>query len=428
MVRSSGFRPTPGRVLHVIGRSLPADQTGYSVRTQCIARAQRQAGLDPHVVTELGFPGGPKSAAEAVTTMLDGVQYHRLDAGREVPVRLDQRLALTVSHVAHLVERVRPAVLHAASDFHNALVALEVGRSFSIPVVYEVRGFWEDTWLARHHRGAATPERYHLLQGIERACARAADRVVTLADTMRAELVAGGVPEQSIFLVPNAVDVDVFRPAPRDEQLARKLDIQPAETVIGYVSSLERYEGIAFLLHAIASLASHGHHVRGLIVGDGPEREQLVNLRADLGLSERVIFTGRVSRDEVLRYYSLIDVFVVPRTSDRVSRLVTPLKPLEAMATGKAVVVSGVAALIEMISDGKTGCVFRPEDAESLVSVLEPLVADAGRRGQLGAAARRWVVEHRTWQNVGQLYRELYQSMGVPLDREESTHERRSHQ
>jgi glycosyltransferase involved in cell wall biosynthesis len=163
-------------------------------------------------------------------------------------------------------------------------------------------------------------------------------------------------------------------------------------------------------------------------VGDGPEREQLVNLRADLGLSERVIITGRVSRDEVLRYYSLIDVFVVPRTSDRVSRLVTPLKPLEAMATGKAVVVSGVAALIEMISDGKTGCVFRPEDAESLVSVLEPLVADAGRRGQLGAAARRWVVEHRTWQNVGQLYRELYQSMGVPLDREESTHERRSHQ
>ena len=168
-----------------------------------------------------------------------------------------------------------------------------------------------------------------------------------------------------------------------------------------------------YLLHAIADLVQRGHDVRGLIVGDGAERAQLVEGAASLGIADRVVFTGRVPREEVLRYYSLIDVFVAPRTADRVSQLVTPLKPFEAMAAARAVVVSRVEALREIVQDGITGLTFEPEDAQDLASVLEPLIHNAERRRALGLAARRWVCEHRTWQQVGERYRRLYESMGL---------------
>jgi glycosyltransferase involved in cell wall biosynthesis len=151
-----------------------------------------------------------------------------------------------------------------------------------------------------------------------------------------------------------------------------------------------------------------------LLVGEGEERATLEAEANRLGLDDgTVIFTGRVPHGEIQRYYSIIDVFVVPRTNDRVSRLVTPLKPFEAMALERAVVVSGVDALVEIVSDGETGLTFRPEDATNLADVVEPLLEDPGRRAALGTAARAWVTAHRTWRQNGERYRALYERLGA---------------
>ncbi|MDQ3818364.1 MAG: glycosyltransferase family 4 protein, partial [Acidobacteriota bacterium] len=313
--------------------------------------------------------------------------------------------------LARLTEALKPAVLHAASDFRNALVALEVGKAFDIPVVYEARGFWEETWASGHGPDAYTRDAYRLRRECELQCMKRADRVVTLAEVMKAELVERGVSADKIAVVPNAVDVELFQPLKRDRRLARKLGIKRDELVLGYVSSFSSYEGIRFLIKATAILIERGYRVRCLLVGDGNDREQLESEVAALGLANSVIFTGRVPYRDVLPYYGLIDVFVVPRTADRVSQLVTPLKPYEAMATGRALVVSNVQALREIVIEGETGLFFTTEDPLNLADTIEPLLKDKEHRERLGRAARDWVVANRTWQHVGQFYRELYRTI-----------------
>ncbi len=407
-------RPVPGRVLHLVGRSLPHVQTGYSVRTRYVTRCQREAGLDPHVVTQLGFPWTEAAEDAALWEEVDGIPHHRLPGPTPLPTRLDDRLDRNVDALLELVRRIRPAALHAASDYRNALLALAVGEACGIPVVYEVRGFWEDTWTSkRGGDGARAAVAYRWRRDRELECMRRADRVVTLAEVMREEMADRGVPPERITVVPNAVDPDAFRPAQRDQALARELGLTDGEVVVGYVSSLVSYEGVQYLIEAVAQLVARGLGVRGLLVGDGEERSALEARARELGMGKHILFTGRVPHERVASYYGLIDVFVVPRTADRVCHLVTPLKPYEAMALERAVVVSDVRALREMVIPGRTGLTFRPEDACDLTDVLEPLVRSPRRREELGRAARAWVREHRTWTRNGERYAALYRDLGV---------------
>ena len=405
--------PIQGRILHVVGASLPYGHTGYGLRTAYVTQAQQRVGLDPHVVTPLGYPDGRGVPAGGREEQVGGIPHYRLPTANGIPERLDARLSLTVRLVADLAERLRPAAIHAASDYKNALVALEVGRALDIPVIYEVRGFWEETQRVARDQEWQSSDEYRWRREREIQCCRAVDRVVTLAESMRTELVSRGVAADEITVVPNGVDADRFAPMTRDADLAARLGIGAGQVVLGYVSNLTAYEGVRYLVQAIADLLKRGHDVRGLIVGDGADRERLVEYAASLGIAERVIFTGRVPHEDVIPYYGLIDIFVVPRTADRVCRLVTPLKPFEAMAAARAVVVSRVEALCEILQDGITGLTFQPEDARDLARIVEPLIHDAGRRRALGLAARRWVCEHRTWGQIGGRYRRLYESMGL---------------
>jgi glycosyltransferase involved in cell wall biosynthesis len=407
------FHPKRGRVLHFVGHSAPHSQVGYTVRTHSLARAQLEAGLEPHVVTRLGFPWDDGVEGAEMLDELNGVRYHRLRASGPTPGLLGARLAETVRQAAELVRHVRPAVLHAASDYRNALVALSVGGAFGVPVVYEVRGFWEETRLAVQGPGAAHRECYLWHRERELECMRRADRVVTLAETMRGHLMEWGVPADAIDVISNAVDTEKFTPATRDPALALELGIASDETVLGYVSSFSTYEGIRYLIDAVARLAAAGERVRCLLVGDGEERRALEAHAADLGVSHLMLFTGRVPHDVVLRYYGLIDVFVVPRTADRVSQLVTPLKPYEAMAAARTVVVSRVPALVEMIDDGVTALSFVPEDADDLARVVQGLIADPARREAIATAGRAWVCRERTWRDNGRRYLDLYRSLGA---------------
>jgi glycosyltransferase involved in cell wall biosynthesis len=411
--------PVRGRVLHLLTNSLPYREAGYTVRTQSIARSQLDVGLDPHLATRAGFPlvdgvlGAPRSE------LVDGVPYHRLLPDLEPGSGPDVLTTATARAAARLVHELHPAILHPASNFLNAQVALALRERFGIPVVYEVRGFLEETWASRTVAGgggqgeAEESDRYRGAKAAETACMLAADAVVTLSDTMQAEIIARGCDPDSLVVIPNAVDIERFEPRPRDAGLATSLGIEPGETVLGYVSTLNRLEGVGTLLDAAAILLARGHRIRVLLVGDGEDRAGLEARAGRQDLAGRTIFTGRVPHDRVTAYYSLIDVFVVPRTPDRVSQLVTPLKPFEAMALQRALVVSDVAALKEIVTDGQTGHTFRAGDASNLADVVEPLLDDPVRRAELGAAARDWVAANRTWRQNGLRYRQLYERLGA---------------
>ena len=412
--------PVRGRVLHLLTNSLPYREAGYTLRTQSIARSQLDAGLDPHLATRAGFPLVDGMAGAPRSQLIEGVPYHRLLPDLEPGSGPDVLTTATARAAARLVHELRPAVLHPASNFLNAQVALALRDRFGIPVVYEVRGFLEETWASRTVAGGGgggrdveEADRYRGAKDAETACMLAADAIVTLSDTMRTEIIARGCDPARLVVIPNAVDIERFEPHARDDVLAASLGIEAGETVLGYVSTLNRLEGIDTLLDAAAILRARGHRICVLLVGDGEDRVPLEARAGQPDLAGRVIFTGRVPHDRVGAYYALIDVFVVPRTADRVSQLVTPLKPFEAMALQRTLVVSDLAALKEIVTDGETGRTFRAGDATNLADVVEPLLDDPARRTELGAAAREWVAANRTWRQNGLLYRQLYERLGV---------------
>ncbi|WP_242454278.1 glycosyltransferase family 4 protein [Bailinhaonella thermotolerans] len=399
--------PIPGRVLHMVTNALPYTQAGYTVRTHRIVTAQRAAGLDPHVVTSWGWPMLQGHFAAAKYEEVDGIPYHRLLPSGPIPSESHGRMVRGVEEATRLAERLRPSVLHAATDHRNGSVALAVGERTGLPVVYEVRGFLEETWLSRAGEAAEGSERHLLQREREAHIMRTADAVVTLAATMREEIVARGVPAERVFLAPNAVDASLLTAEYDGKGFRESLNVGAQELVVGSVSSIVAYEGFATLLDAAALLRDRGLPVRVLIVGDGAERPALLERVKALGLEDLALLPGRVSPAEALRAQAAIDVFVTPRIDARVCRLVTPLKPVEAMALGKPVVASDLPALAELVGP-EAGLLVRPEDPESLADALAELRDDPRRRAEMGAAGREAVAAHRTWDRVAETYVKVY--------------------
>jgi PEP-CTERM/exosortase A-associated glycosyltransferase len=415
----------PGRVLHIVSRALPYDQVGYTLRSQSIGEAQAASGLEPHFATIGNFPANAGVADAPRDWEVRGVPYHRLAPDFTDNGFHDRLVTASARAVAQIADRIRPAVLHPASNHLQAQVALAVAAPLRIPVVYEVRGFIEETWASHPERdddAARASQRYRAVRDTETRVMAASDAVVTLSQTMRSEIIARGCDPDRVVVIPNAVDVERFRPVPRDDALAASLGIAPGEPVVGYISTFTAYEGIRFLLEAAATLRGRGRRFRLLLVGDGRDRDALVEQAHRLGLDDgTLVMPGRVPNDEIGRYYSVIDMFVVPRTTDRVSTLVTPLKPFEAMAMERALVASDVPPLREIVTPGETGLLFRPEDAADLAAVLEDLLDDAALRRRLGRQAREWVAAERTWAQNGRRYRALYERLGAASSRDAST-------
>jgi glycosyltransferase involved in cell wall biosynthesis len=408
---------TRGRILHLAFASLPYHHSGYSVRSQSVAKCQRAVGLDPVFATRAGFPCNIGVAGAPREELVDGVRYYRLAPDFQEDGFRDRLIAETARAAVPLIERLRPAAIQPASNHVQAQIALAVAGPAGIPVVYEVRGFWEETWASHpwhDQQEAMQTDHYRLTRATETRAMLASNAVVTLSETMRQAIIERGCPPERVVVIPNAVDADQFTPLARDEALARSLGIQPDEPVIGCISSLNPYEGMRYLLEAAATLRSERRAVRVLLVGDGKDMDALVETGQRLGLDDgTLIMTGRVPHDDVVRYYSIIDVFVVPRTASRVSQLVTPLKPYEAMAMERTVVVSDLPALREMVSPGETGMLFRAEDSADLADVLRGLLDDPALRLRLGRQGREWVLANRTWAANGRLYRELYERLDV---------------
>lgn len=401
-----------GKVLHLLKISLPYRQSGYSVRSKYTVEGQLPAGLEPVVVTALGFPRQIGVTDFPAEEEIDGVRYLRLDRGPEydADAPADVYLQDYVDAAGPVVRAEAPAVIHVHSGhrgFESALVGLALGRHFGIPVVYEVRGFFESLWTA-DTAWSEQSEIYLRRRDTENRCMLEADAVVTLSESMREEIVHRGIPADRVHVVPNGVDVDAFQPRERSAALSARLALTGAFT-FGYVSNLDHFrEGQETLIEAAVELRRRGVRAAALIVGAGQRRAELERRAEQLQAGDAVIFTGRVPHDEVLDYYALLDAFVIPRVDERAARLVTPLKPFEAMAAGIPLVTSDLPALREITGDGNRGRYFPAGDASGLADVLAELQADPDGRAAMARRAREWVVAERQWSANGRRYAELY--------------------
>ena len=403
------------RVLHVLDHSIPL-HSGYTFRTLSLLREQRALGWETFQLTS------PKQlGCEVREEQVDGWHFYRTPAtpvrGVSLPgvgeIGLMRRLERRLQEVA---ERVRPHILHAHSPVLDAVPTLRVGRRLRIPVVYEVRAFWEDA-AVDHGSTTEGSLRYKLTRRLETHALRRAGHVFTICEGLRADIVARGIPASKVTVIPNGVDIAAFDPGgTADEALKARLGLA-GRTVIGFIGSFYAYEGLDMLLEALPSLLARLPDVRLLLVGGGPQEATLKAQAVRLGIEDKVLFTGRVPHGEVQRYYDLIDVLAYPRRSMRLTELVTPLKPLEAMAQGRLVVASDVGGHKELIRDGETGLLFRAGNVESLVDTLTQLLADSRRWPQLRQAGRAFVERERSWaaavNRYGTVYRDLAAARGA---------------
>jgi len=412
------------RILHVLDHSLPL-HSGYSFRTLALLRGQRELGWHTdHLTTPRQGP------ADADEDVVEGYKFHRtrFAAGpwSKVPAAgpyLDEMRA-TAHRLDELAVRLQPDVLHAHSPVLTALPALRVGRRRGIPVVYEMRASWEDA-AVDHGTTVEGSARYRISRALETFVLKRADAVTTICEGLREDIEARGIARERITVVPNAVDASAFAfGGTADGALRAHLGLDGA-TVIGFAGSFYDYEGLDLLLDAIALLAPGRPDVRVLLLGGGFEEDRLKSQARRLGLQDRVVFAGRVPHGEVQRYYELIDLLVYPRRSVRLTERVTPLKPLEAMAQGRAFVASNVGGHRELIRDGDTGTLFPAGDVPALAQTIVRRLEDRSDWPGMRARARRFVEQERTWSRSVAAYVDVYQRI-LPRPRASVVHAPRS--
>ncbi len=394
-------------ILHVLDHSIPL-HSGYTFRTLSILREQRKLGWQTSHLTS------PKQINCTVAEEdVDGWHFYRTQAatGLDAPVlreialmgQLEQRLQ-------QVAEQLRPDIIHAHSPVLNALPALRVGKRLGIPVVYEVRAFWEDA-AVDHGSTTEGSLRYRATRGLETRALKRADHIFTICEGLRSDIVARGIPAHKVTVIPNAVDIDAFEPGGQpDQALKAQLGLQGA-SVIGFIGSFYAYEGLDLLLDALPIILAQRPDARVLLVGGGPQDAALKAQTQRLGVADKVVFTGRVPHDQVQRYYDLVDVLAYPRHSMRLTELVTPLKPLEAMAQGRVLVASDVGGHKELIRHGQTGMLFKAGNANALSQTVLELFSSQSNWPTMRAAGRRFVEEERNWTASVANYQNVYSGL-----------------
>jgi len=391
------------RVVHALDHSLP-ELSGYAVRSHALLRAQRAAGIDARALAFSTWVRRPEEAT------LDGVRYRRLPlrarAGGIGAWSAAARMLAMTRALDDEVGRHGAAILHAHSPSLNGLAALLVARRRRLPLVYEMRALWEAAAVERG-RGRDGDARTRAARRLETALMRRVAALVVISHGLREEAMRRGVASERIRVVANGVDATALRPRPPDAELARRLGLEGC-VVFGYLGFFHAYEGVDLLLRAFAPLAAEREDVRLLLVGEGEREAALRALAAELGIGARVVFAGSVPHGEVQRWYSLCDVVVYPRRASRLTDLVTPLKPLEALAMARPVVAAGVGGLRELLACEDARLLVPPGDETALAAALRALASSPERRRAMGERGRRWVAAERDWSRLGREYGELY--------------------
>jgi PEP-CTERM/exosortase A-associated glycosyltransferase len=394
------------RILHVLDHSIPL-HSGYTFRTAAILREQRALGWETFHLTS------PKQIkCDVLEEDVDSLHFYRTPRVTGLASRLP--LANQLAYMRALerrldevLDQVQPDIVHAHSPVLNALPALRAAHRRGIPVVYEVRAFWEDA-AVDHGTTREGSLRYKLTRSLETYAFKQVDAVTCICEGLRSDIVARGIPTEKVTIIPNAVDIEKFPlGAPPNEPLKTSLGLAGAR-VLGFIGSYYAYEGLDLLLDALPAILQQAPDVKVLLVGGGPQEANLKQQAANLGIAHKIVFAGRVPHSEVNRYYDLVDVLVYARHSIRLTELVTPLKPLEAMAQGQLFVASDVGGHKELVRHNETGILFKADDIAALAESVIELLATAERWPAMKAAGRKFVETERNWQISVARYQAVY--------------------
>lgn len=394
------------KILHILDHSIPL-HSGYTFRTRAIIEHQRKLGWETFHVTSAKHVGS-RAAVETV----DGLTFYRSIPPEglfaKLPVLNQWAIVQSLQNcLDEIIPSIKPDVLHAHSPALNGLAALKMSKKYGIPLVYECRAFWEDA-AVDHGTTREGSLRYRATKALETYVFKKADAVTTICEGLRQDIISRGLPADKITVIPNAVDIDKFvYDAQANPALIQKLDLND-KIVLGFIGSFYAYEGLMLLLESLPEIIETQPNVRLLLVGGGPQLKAIKDKLEAMKLHEHVMLIGRVPHDEVQSYYNLIDVLIYPRLSMRLTELVTPLKPLEAMAQGRIIIASNVGGHRELIKDKETGYLFKAGDHVSLSHTVLNVLADRLNWKQLSCAGRYYVEEKRNWQkSVGQ-YIDVY--------------------
>lgn len=394
------------KILHILDHSIPL-HSGYTFRTRAIIEHQRKLGWETYHVTSAKHVGS-RAAVETV----DGLTFYRSIPPEgffaNLPVLNQWAIVQSLQTcLDEIIPSIKPDVLHAHSPALNGLAALKMSKKYGIPLVYECRAFWEDA-AVDHGTTREGSLRYRATKALETYVFKKADAVTTICEGLRQDIISRGLPADKITVIPNAVDIDkfVFGAQP-DPALIQKLDLND-KTVLGFIGSFYAYEGLILLLEALPEIIEAQPNVRLLLVGGGPQLKAIKDKLEAMKLHEYVMLIGRVPHDEVQSYYNLVDILIYPRLSMRLTELVTPLKPLEAMAQGRIIIASDVGGHRELIKDKETGYLFKAGDHASLSRTVLKALADRSNWKQLSRAGRYYVETERNWQKSVGRYIDVY--------------------
>jgi PEP-CTERM/exosortase A-associated glycosyltransferase len=401
-------------VLHVLDHTVPYF-SGYSFRTRYILETQQKLGLQPTALTS------PKHEnIQAMQEEIYGVRHYRTKLAPEPVAALVERIPFIKERVlmrtlrARILEvaaREHIDLIHAHSPILDGIPALKAARKLQVPIVYEVRAFWEDA-AVDHGTLKENSFKYNLIRKLETDLLRKVDAVITICEGLKQDIVKRGIAEDKITVITNCVDVSYFLPLERDKELEAKYQLA-GKTTLGFIGSFYRYEGLDLLLEAFHKLVPEHPDLRLLLVGEGELMADLHARTEKYALGERVILTGNVPHEQVRRYYSLIDLAVYPRKRMRLTETVTPLKTLEAMSMEKLVVCSDLAAFRELIAEDRTGLLFRAGDAEDLADKCRRVLRQPEVGKKIGSAARQSMLETREWKKVIGKELELYKKLSA---------------
>jgi len=400
------------KVMMILHNSLGVNSGGYATRAHGLLKSLKASGVDVMSYTRYAYPWDMlkgetlfNKGGVAEEEIVDGVLYKRIygeGAMINSELSIDQYIRVSAMHYEIEAEKNEAGIIHAASNFYTGFPSLIAARNLGLPFIYEVRGLWEITRASRDPKWGAS-EMYRLYADMETTVAVKADHVITITSALKELLIKRGVPSDKITVAPNGVDLDKFAPVSRDE---KETNMVP---VIGYIGSFVDYEGLEYLLEASAKIKDRVKHEL-LLVGDGKVYDQLKAKAAKLGLNN-VTFTGRISHDQIADMYDKIDIVVYPRKGYEVCEIVSPIKPFEAMAMQKAILVSDVAALAEFIIDGVTGIVFRKDDVSDLALKMETLISDRVLVEKLSSNSHEWVHKNRNWLDIADKVKSVYEDV-----------------
>lgn len=394
------------RILHVLDHSLPL-HSGYTFRTRAILKAQMARGW-----TVAGVTGPRYHTGDSPFETIDGIDFHRTPQLRRLPPLVGEgaEIASFARRIDQVARRFRPDILHAHSPVIDPLAAMRASRRHGIPLLYEIRAFWEDAAVG-NGTGREGSLKYRATRALETFAARRADAVAVICDGLKRDLVARGIDSGKVMVSPNGVDLHLFgEPAPRDADISARLGLDRADT-IGFIGSFYDYEGLDDLIAAMPALLARRPHAKLVMVGGGPMEERLRAQALASSAAHAIHFVGRVPHEQVERYYSVIDLLVYPRKHMRLTDLVTPLKPLEAMAQRRLVAASDVGGHRELICDGDTGTLFAPDDPAALAAAVAGVFEQRAGWDAQRERARRFVERERNWSSNIARYEPVYQEL-----------------